>query len=155
MRNAAFPVLAILALAAIASQATTRAQPQIETEVAGWHVLREGPLAKLAYGLPDSDHLALMLTCTPGEGAAEVYGDIQPYSPTLQQASLAPRPVDPLSDGEAFEARLPLDDAALTGLARDGRMPVLTEAGERRLTATRDEQRLIQGFLGYCASGRA
>ncbi|MEN5147597.1 hypothetical protein [Brevundimonas diminuta] len=155
MRNAAFPVLAVLALAAVAGQAMTRAPQPAEAQAAGWHVLREGPLAKLAYGAPDSDHLALMLTCMPGEGAAVVYGDIQPRSATLQQASLAPDPVDPLSGGEAFEARLSLDDAALTGLARDGRMPVLTEAGERRLTATRDEQRLIQGFLGYCASGRA
>lgn len=155
MRNAAFPVLAVVALAAIAGQAVTRAPRPAGGELAGWHVLHEGALAKLAYGLPDSDHLALMLTCTPGEGAAVVYGDIQPRGATLKQVALEPQPVDPLSGGEAFEARLPLDDAALTGLARDGRMPVLTEAGERRLTATRDEQRLIQGFLAYCASGRA
>lgn len=112
-------------------------------------------MAKLAYGLPDSDQLALMLTCAPGDGVAVVYGDVQPRSAGLILASHEPQPIDPLSNGEAFETRLPLGDAALTGLARGGRMTVQTEAGDRQLTATRAERRMVQGFLSYCASGHA
>lgn len=158
MRKSLFPILAAVGLAAVAAHAATHAPsaPRGGTEgAAGWHMLREGAMAKLAYGLPDSDQLALMLTCAPGEGSAVVYGDVQPRSAGLILASHGPQPIDPLSNGEAFEARLPLGDAALTGLARGGRMTVQTEAGDRQLTATRAERRLVQGFLSYCASGHA
>ncbi|MBD3834702.1 MAG: hypothetical protein IE910_15385, partial [Brevundimonas sp.] len=73
----------------------------------------------------------------------------------LLPAALGPQPIDPLSDGEAFETRLPLTDAALTGLARGGRMAVQTEAGATQLRASRAERRLVQNFLGYCASSHA
>ena len=158
MRKTVFPILAVVGLAAVAAHATTYAPPSSRSgaeAVAGWHMLHEGPTAKLAYGLPDSDQLALMLTCAPGDGAAVVYGDVQPRSSGLILTSHEPQPIDPLSNGEAFEARLPLGDAALTGLARGGRMTVQTEAGERQLTATRAERRMVQGFLSYCASGHA
>jgi hypothetical protein len=121
----------------------------------GWHLLHEGAMAKLAYGMADSDQVALMLTCSPGDHAAAVYGDAQPRSPALTPAAAGPQPIDPLSDGEAYESRLPLTDAALTGLARGGRMAVQTEAGDRQLRASRAERRMVQSFLGYCASSRA
>ncbi|MFK0298453.1 hypothetical protein ACIQTU_04450 [Brevundimonas sp. NPDC090276] len=122
---------------------------------AGWHLLHEGSMAKLAYGLPDSDQVALMLTCSPGDRTAVVYGDTQPRSPALIPAATGPQLIDPLSDGEAFETRLPLSDAALTGLARGGRMAVQSEAGEKQLRASRAERRMVQGFLSYCASSHA
>ena len=112
-------------------------------------------MAKLAYGLADSDDIALMLTCSPGDRTAVVYGDSQPRSPALTPAALGPQPIDPLSDGEAFETCLPLSDAALTGLARNGRMAVRTEAGDGQLRASRAERRMVQSFLGYCASSHA
>lgn len=158
MRKTLFPILAAVGLAAVAAHAATQAPSASrhgDQNGAGWHVLREGTMAKLAYGLPDSDQVALMLTCAPGDAAAVVYGDVQPRGAGLILASHGPQPIDPLSNGEAFEARLPLGDAALTGLARGGRMTVQTEAGERQLTATRAERRMVQGFLSYCAAGRA
>lgn len=158
MRKTVFPILAAVGLAAVAAHAATYvpSSPRHGGEaVPGWHMLHEGTMAKLAYGLPDSDQLALMLTCAPGDGVAVVYGDVQPRSAGLILASHEPQPIDPLSNGEAFETRLPLGDAALTGLARGGRMTVQTEAGDRQLTATRAERRMVQGFLSYCASGHA
>ncbi|MBD7941920.1 hypothetical protein [Brevundimonas guildfordensis] len=158
MRKSVLPILAAVGLAAVAAHATTYSPstPRSgEEAVAGWHLLREGPMAKLAYGLPNSDQLALMLTCEPGERSAVVYGDVQPRSAGLILASHGPQPIDPLSNGEAFETRLPLNDSALSGLASGGRMTVQTEAGDRQLTATRAERRLVQGFLSYCASGHA
>lgn len=155
MRNATFTVLAVAGLAAVAAQAMTRDSQPSNAGTAGWHMLREGVVAKLAYGLPDSDQLSLMLTCAPGDRAAVVYGDVQPRSPGLTLVDLEPQLIDPLSGGEAYEARLPLGDAALTRLARGGRMTVQTEAGDRQLTATPAERRMVEGFLSYCASGRA
>ena len=155
MLKSLLPAAAALSLAVLAGQAMTTAPAAPGEGAAGWHLLHEGPMAKLAYGLADSDQVALMLTCSPGDRTAAVYGDAQPRSPALLPAALGPQPIDPLSDGEAFETRLPLTDAALTGLARGGRMTVQTEAGDRQLTASRAERRMVQGFLSYCASGHA
>ena len=155
MLKSLLPAAAALSLATLAGQAMTTA-PTVPGEGApGWHLLHEGPMAKLAYGLADSDQVALMLTCSPGDRTAVVYGDTQPQSPALTPASIGPQPIDPLSDGEAYEARLPLSDAALTGLARGGRMTVQTEAGARQLRASRAERRMVQGFISYCASSHA
>ncbi len=93
MRKSLIPILAAVGLAAVAAHAATHAPstPRGDAEpVAGWHVLREGAMAKLAYGLPDSDQLALMLTCAPGERSAVVYGDVQPRSAGLVLASHGP-----------------------------------------------------------------
>ena len=155
MLKSLLPAAAAVSLAVLAGQAMTTAPALPGQGAAGWHLLHEGPMAKLAYGLPDSDQVALMLTCSPGDRTAVVYGDAQPRSPALTPAALGPQPIDPLSDGEAFESRLPLSDTTLTGLARNGRMAVQTEAGDRQLRATRAERRLVQSFLGYCASSHA
>ena len=155
MLKSLLPAAAALSLAVLGGQAMTTAPAAPGEGAAGWHLLHEGPMAKLAYGLADSDQVALMLTCSPGDRTAVVYGDAQPRSPALVPAALGPQPIDPLSDGEAFETRLPLTDAALTGLARAGRMAVQTEAGTTQLRASRAERRLVQNFLGYCASSHA
>lgn len=149
------PAVAALGLAALAGQAMTSPTTASGEAVASWHLLHEGSMAKLAYGMADSDQVALMLTCSPGDRTAVVYGDAQPQSPALSLAATGPQPMDPLSDGEAYEARLPLTDTALTSLARGGRMAVQTEAGAQQLTASRSERRLVQNFLGYCASSHA
>ena len=149
------PAVAALGLAALAGQAMTSPTTASGEAAASWHLLHEGSMAKLAYGMADSDRVALMLTCSPGDRTAVVYGDAQPQSPALSLAAAGPQPMDPLSDGEAYEARLPLTDAALTSLARGGRMAVQTEAGAQQLTASRSERRLVQNFLGYCASSHA
>jgi hypothetical protein len=149
------PAVAALGLAALAGQAMTSPTTASGEAAASWHLLHEGSMAKLAYGMADSDQVALMLTCSPGDRTAVVYGDAQPQSPALSLAAAGPQPMDPLSDGEAYEARLPLTDAALTSLARGGRMAVQTEAGAQQLTASRSERRLVQNFLGYCASSHA
>ena len=149
------PAVAALGLAALAGQAMTSPTTASGEAAASWHLLHEGSMAKLAYGMADSDQVALMLTCSPGDRTAVVYGDAQPQSPALSLAAAGPQPMDPLSDGEAYEARLPLTDAALTRLARGGRMAVQTEAGAQQLTASRSERRLVQNFLGYCASSHA
>ena len=155
MLKSLLPAATALSLAALAGQAMTTAPALPGQGAAGWHLLHEGSMAKLAYGLADSDQVALMLTCSPGDRTAVVYGDTQPRSPALAPIAQGPQPIDPLSDGEADETRLPLSDTALTGLARGGRMAVQTEAGAQQIRANRAERRMVQGFLSYCASSRA
>jgi hypothetical protein len=150
------PAVAALGLVAFAAQTKGEgvdAQPQAAM---GWHLSHEGEMAKLAYGVENSDQLALMMTCAPGDSSAVVYGDVQPAGPRLIQASTSgPAAIDPLSGGEAFETRIGLGDAGLKTLADKGRLRVNGDAGTFDLPATRDERRMIAGFLAYCGTDRA
>lgn len=145
----AVPAVAAVGLAALAvqSQATSPSQPA----GMGWHLTHEGKMAKLAYGLANSDQLAVMLTCEPGHSHAVVFGDAHPAGARLIDASHE-TPIDPLSGGLADESRIGLNAPALRNLVRRGEMAVETEAGADRLTADRAERRLIAGFVSYCAS---
>jgi hypothetical protein len=119
---------------------------QAAMPVMGWHLSYEGSMAKLAYGVENSDQLAMMVTCAPGDRSAVIYGDVLPASPRLAQASMG---------GEGDEARDPLTDPALQNLARNGVMPVVGEIGPARISATADERRVVSGFLSYCGGARA
>ena len=155
MLKVLIPAAAALGLVAFAATTqATDATASSEQPAMAWHVSYEGSMAKLAYGVENSDQLALMITCAPGDRAAVVYGDVQPVSPRLMRASYSAA-VDPLSGGEAEETRLPLTDPSLAALGRTGRMQVEGEAGRFVLTADRDEQRAARAFIDYCASSRA
>ncbi|KQW78733.1 hypothetical protein [Brevundimonas sp. Root1279] len=148
----AVPAVAALGLIAIAaqSQATNTDVAVVDGLPMGWHLSHEESMAKLAYGVENSDQLALMITCEPGQAQAIVYGDVQPDSPRLVHASAGAAFIDPLSGDLSDETRIALRDPALRDLARKGRMPVTGEAGAYELTATREERRLINQFLSYC-----
>lgn len=151
------PAVAALGLVAFAAQSRDVAP---EAEAAGvvaapamsWSVHHEGALAKLAYGVANSDQLALMVTCMPGDTTAAVYGDVQIEGARLTQASLQ---IDPLSGGEADETLIPVNDPSLAGLARDGRMTVVGDAGRFQLAASGEERRVVRDFLAYCSPNRA
>jgi hypothetical protein len=154
------PAAASIALVAFAASTqsveSVAAEPALAAAPAmGWHLSHEGAMAKLAYGVENSDQLALMVTCSPGDSTAVVYGDVQPDTPRLIAASHGPTPIDPISGGDATESRLALHDASLTGLASQGVMRVQGEAGTFALRASADERRMIAGFLTYCGSSRA
>ncbi len=150
------PAVAALGLVAFAAQSRDVA-PEVEaadtmaTPVMSWSVHHEGALAKLAYGVANSDQLALMVTCMPGDTTAVVYGDVQVEGARLMQTNFA---VDPLSS-DAEETRIPVGDPALAGLAQDGRMTVIGDAGRFQLAASREERRVVRDFLAYCSPGRA
>jgi hypothetical protein len=151
------PAAAALGLIAFAARSqgadvtagsTVRAAP-----VMGWSLHHEGTVAKLAYGVADSDQLALMVSCSPGDTTAAVYGDVQPEAARPGGTS-GPQAVDPLSSGEADEMQIALNDQALRGLASHGRMAVRGDAGLFQLAATPQERRMVGGFLAYCSAGR-
>lgn len=149
------PAVAALGLVAFAAQSRDVA-PEVEAGMAmpvmGWSVHHEGALAKLAYGVANSDQLALMVTCMPGDTTAAVYGDVRIEGARLMNADYA---IDPLSGGEAEETVIAVNDPSLTGLARDGRMVVIGDAGRFQLEASNEDRRLVRDFLAYCSPGRA
>jgi hypothetical protein len=155
MLKFAIPAVAALGLVAAAAQSqATNSEAQIGAGPMAWHLSHEGDMAKLAYGVANSDQLALMITCEPGQSEAVLYGDAKPAGPRLQQASLTTA-IDPLDGGLADETRMPLDDPALETLSRRGRMAVEGEAGAYELRAGREERRLIGQFFSYCGTANA
>ena len=158
------PAVAALGLVAFAAQtATPSSQVEDVTSVPAslamaqpvmsWSLHHEGAIAKLAYGVENSDQLALMMTCMPGDASAIVYGDVQPQGARLIHTS-GPAALDPLSGGEAEESRISIRDASLRGLAGSGEINMTGDAGMFRVTASRQEQRVIGDFLAYCAGTR-
>lgn len=151
------PAVAALGLVAFAAQSRDVA-PEMAAEgvmaapVMSWSVHHEGALAKLAYGVANSDQLALMVTCMPGDRTAAVYGDVEVEGARLTRASYE---IDPLSGGDAEETRISIHDPSLTGLAQNGRMTVVGDAGRFQLAASGEERRLVSDFLAYCSPDRA
>lgn len=148
--------LGLIAFAAQSQSADVAANADVQAApVMSWSVHHEGALAKLTYGVANSDQLALMVSCAPGDRTAAVYGDVQPEGARLMQASATSQTFDPLSGGEAEEARIGLNDPALRGLADMGTMAVRGDAGLFQLTAGQQERRMVSDFLAYCSTGRA
>jgi hypothetical protein len=149
------PAVAALGLVAFAAQTRTPTDMVPAAAPAmGWHLSHEGAIAKLAYGVENSDQLALMMTCRPGLSSVTVYGDVLPVSPHLTLASDRPAELDPLSGGDASEVRIALTEPALQSLAGRGVLRVRGEAGIFDIPADPDERRVVAGFLAYCGSAR-
>lgn len=156
MLKFAIPAVAALGLVAFAAQSQAN-NPVVQTGVSdmGWHLSHEGEFAKLAYGLANSDQLALMMTCAPGQTEAVLYGDVLPVAPHLQKTSAGPSPIDPLTGGLEDDVRLPIDHPSIARLADRGRMAVQGEDGRFELTASREERELIGDFFAHCENRRA
>jgi len=155
MLKFAIPAVAALGLIAFAAQSqATNSDAQTGVEPMAWHLSHEGELAKLAYGVANSDQLALMMTCEPGQAQAVLYGDVKPVGPRVQKASLNAVAIDPLNGGLEDEVRLSVDDPSLRQLARQGKLAVEGDAGVFELTATRNERILIDDFLAYSVKRR-
>ena len=149
------PAVAAMGLVAFAAQTRT---PTYDVSAApvtmAWHLSHEGTMAKLAYGVENSDQLALMMTCEPGRSSVAVYGVVQPLAPHLVQAVDRAEELDPLSGGDASEVRISLRDPSLQSLANRGVLRVRGDAGEFDLAAAPDERRIAADFLAYCGSAR-
>ena len=151
----AIPAAAALGLIAVAAQsgATDAVAPEtLAPAPMGWHLSHEGHVAKLAYGVANSDQLALMMTCEPGQAQAIIYGDVKPASPRLHRLSMEAAAIDPLSGGMADEARVSLRDPVLQKLATRGELAVEGDAGLFKLTADAEERRLVDRFFAYCGT---
>jgi hypothetical protein len=150
----AIPAVAALGLIAFAAQSrATDAEVQGSLAPMGWHLSYEGSLAKLAYGVENSDQLALMMTCEPGRAQAVIYGDVQPAGPRLLKASITAA-IDPLSGSLSDEKRISVRDPALQRLLRSGKLPVEADAGTFELAANPVERQRIGEFFAYCGSDR-
>lgn len=150
----AIPAVAALGLITVAAHSQATDASETAAPAMSWHLSHEGDMAKLAYGVANSDHLALMVTCRPGRTQAKVYGDVQPASPRLVKAS-AETAIDPLGGGLADESRISLRDPTLQKLLRRGTLDVEGDAGHFELTADGEDRRVIEKFFAYCGTDAA
>lgn len=156
MLKFAIPAAAALGLIAFAAQSqATNSDAATVVAPMGWHLSHEGDLAKLAYGVANSDQLALMMICAPGQAQAVLYGDVEPVGARYQQAAMRSTAIDPLSGGLDAGVRLSVADPALKQLALRGKLEVEGDAGAFQLTATREERILIGDFFAHCGNGQA
>lgn len=155
MLKFAIPAAAALGLIAYAAQSqATNSDAQTVAAPMGWHLSHEGEVAKLAYGVENSDQLVMMMTCETGQSQAILYGDVRPATPRLVKSSMTTATIDPLSGAMEDEARVSVRDPAMQALARTGKLAVDGEAGRFELPATSQERRLIRDFFAYCGSDR-
>lgn len=121
--------------------------------VMGWSLHHEDAQTKLAYGVANTDPLALMVSCRPGDATAVVYDDGQPDG-ARAVGNEGGSTIDPLAGGAAVETRLAVSDPALQNPALPGRSAVRGDAGRLPIAASPDERRLVGEFLAYCSPAR-
>ena len=150
----------VLALAATAALcACAHETPPAAVAGMGWSLSQtDSEGAKLAYGLPQSDTVLLMLACQPRSGQVQVSLTAPVGSPgALEIASQGRRSrlqgqVSPgMGEGAVYvEAEARVDDAALAGFARSGDL-TLTEGGRRAALPARGvEQTAVGRFFAAC-----
>lgn len=150
------PAAAALGLVAAAARSQDAAsEPRATPPVMTWTLHHDGEVAKLAYGVPHSDHLALMVACRPGDRLASVHGDVRLEAARVVRTGPGPQPLDPLSGDLIQEIRVALDDPSLIRLAERGRLTVAGDAGRFTLAAGPEDRRLVRDFLAYCGAERA
>jgi len=123
-----------------------------------WNLHMEGPTARLAYGLPYSDNVGLILSCDRASGVVGVYGQAEPDRPVMTLASgratsdikgrVEP---DPFTGGYSFEARTPTRLAALDGFVKTGKLSVIGKDRAIVMPASGAERATVRRFFEHCA----
>lgn len=120
--------------------------------VMDWHFHTGGDTAKLAWGIANSDQLALMLTCTRGEDKVSALGSVRAMADTAtDQTSYT----DPMTGGILHEAGIARHDAALADLAATGKMTVVSDQGKVALGSDMADQEAVKAFFASCGSAPA
>ena len=154
MREILIPAIAALGLVTTAAHTRSNTPDSLSGQAVAWHLSHDGERAKLAFGVANSDQLALMMTCAAGDTDVAIYGDVQPIGANMPGIA-GPEVPDPLSGGDASEITLPLSDAGFADLSRRGRMVVTSDGQVFQLAATQQERRIVDRFLAYCRTGQA
>jgi hypothetical protein len=121
----------------------------------GLHLVNTGEHIKLAYGLPQSDAVRLMLQCEPGSGAIEVSDNAPNEQPELtlraggQQTTLRGE-IQPGILSPIVVARAAPDNVALNAFRADGRMEVTAGGTAYAITVHADESASVENFFSAC-----
>jgi len=155
-------LLAVLAAGGVAMTACGHDGRQAELARPGANVglfyNDQGRSASLAYGVANSDDVALMLECVKGSGQVKV-SDVVRKTPakTLVLASAGARTelAARIEAGESEAPRIlaaaaPADAAALKGFRKSGRIEVAFGDVRYGVRATAEEQTGVERFFSAC-----
>lgn len=115
----------------------------------------EGPSAKLAYGVPDSDALALMLECDKGSGRVAISDALRQGPPRLVLAAGSARTAlavqtEDMAGSTVMTAETSARAPALTAFRRAGALDVTSGETRYRVAADRAQRREVDRFFAAC-----
>jgi hypothetical protein len=162
-RDVKRPAVALLALsaAAVALAGCYHDAPQASLGGGyGLYFLDEGSVAKLAYGLPNSDDVGLMMECDKGSGRIAVSdiarGPIPARLTLIAGQGRADLPVRAEADAEGgspiLEGAARIDNPALKGFRDSGHIEVRMGGMHYDVDATAAERVGVAQFFSACAS---
>lgn len=122
----------------------------------GWS-LHETPEegAKLAYGAPNSDNVALMLTCQPSSGQVLVSTNTVAPAPAIvlksgrTESALPATAMPSMGEGHFLEAGTKANDPVLASFARTGDITLVQGKEQLKLSAGGDRSQ-ISKFFATC-----
>ncbi|WGM38637.1 hypothetical protein [Caulobacter sp. NIBR1757] len=123
----------------------------------GWS-LHETPEegAKLAYGAPNSDNVALMMTCQPASGAVLVSTNaMQPAVAIVlksgrTETALPATAMPSMGEGHFLEAGARANDPVLASFARTGDITLMQGKDSMTLAARAGDRPRISRFFAAC-----
>lgn len=157
--------LAAAALVAQPDVVAAEPQPEAPTMVetvahapVGWHLVREGEQAKLAYGVANTDQILIMFTCAVGDPMIEVFGLAAPETDSVRFTSAAlttdvavESEFDPMSGSAMIDTEIPMTARALQGFRETGRLTLTADDGRSvPAHAVQSEQAEVQAFFDHC-----
>lgn len=112
---------------------------------------------RLAYGLPNSDDLVLMMSCRQGGGldvtAVGVSGqEIALASDGAESRLPASRVDDELNEGGTLQASAQAGDAVLTGFRKSGDLTLLVGGERHSLAAGSADRASVRDFFKACGA---
>lgn len=123
-----------------------------------WVTVSDDGGARLAFGLPNSDEVALTLDCKPHAGRLTVTGPLEPGASKLVLVSggavaeiTGPARADPETGLKMISGAAAPRDAAFAAFARTGRLARADPSGTTALPASGRARGMVRAFLDRCA----
>ncbi len=153
----AFRTAAFAALGLLAASMGGCAHEKVADNGYRWAYLEAGQEpARLAYGLPDTDSVALMMSCRPDKDGIDVTavglpGDTIVLASGGAESRLPAAKIDDeLNDGGTLQAQAKADAPALAGFRRSGELALLTKGERHDLAAGSADRGKVRAFFTAC-----
>jgi hypothetical protein len=149
--------LAVSALCAC-SDGENGGRRQVPPDHPAWVTVVEDGRTRLAFGLPNSDEVALTLDCAPHGGHVVVSGPLAPGTSKLVLVAdgaraeiTGPARPDPETGLQMITGAVAARDAAFAAFVRTGRLARTDPSGTTALPASGPERGMVRAFLDHCA----
>lgn len=127
-----------------------------------WNLAVDGVGAQLAYGVPHTDNVGLMLSCERGDGEVRVTadapggkGEVRLTSGQTVRRVVGVVYQDPLTSRPALEAKASPKDPVFERFAETGRLAVIGGGLARPMPARGENREAVRRFFDLCGAERA